>query len=76
MWTEDDTYDRLMEQEVSGVFSPTTFTTNNQRVLFYRYELDGVEKSYCIGEAQLPDHVRGRQHATGWASPSGHVRFL
>lgn len=76
MWTEDDTYDALMAREVNGVFSQTTFTTNNQRVLFYLYVLDGVEKSYCVGEAHLPDHIRGRHQAKAMACPSGHVRFI
>lgn len=74
-WTADDTYDRLMEQEVIGSFSRTVFTTTSQTVCFYEYVINDVFKRYCIAEADLPANLRGCEWAKGWASPSGIVRF-
>lgn len=72
MGTEDDTYAVLVGKEVTGQLSAVTYTTTNQTVYFYEYEVDGVAKKYCLTEPPS----KGRHNVKAIVSPSGWVKFL
>ena len=78
---EDDTYDVLASQQVSGILTAEQFPVTKQMIYAYHYSIDGNQKRCMFAEGDVPERSRVspgmvRDNVKAMASPSGRVKLL
>ncbi len=73
-WTEEDTFNRLTEQQVTGKLEPIWFGT--QHLWLFKYTYQGQARAVQLFEQQVPAWARGHKGpVTAHAQANGQVRF-